>query len=113
ARLVGGMHPREPGDPGEALGVEPVDDGADPLRGALDPLGDGAVAQAAPREQDNAGVAGVDGVAPLALQAAEFLVFVGAQGSYLNLVHGHVSTSGDGGTSRRGDDFMRRRAPLW
>jgi hypothetical protein len=38
-------------------------------------------------------VAGVDGVALLALEAVQLLLLVGAQRSYPDLVHGPVSTS--------------------
>jgi hypothetical protein len=42
------------------------------LRRAADPLSDGPIAQAASGQQDDAGVAAVDGIAALAFEAWSF-----------------------------------------
>jgi hypothetical protein len=68
ARGAAGVQVGIPSYAVEALGVEAVDDGAGPLRGAAGPRGDGAVAQAAARQQHDAGVPAVDGVGALALE---------------------------------------------
>src|SRR5207249_11243632 len=86
AGLVEGI----PGNAVQAVPVEAVDDRADPLRGAVGAVGDGAVTQAAPGEQHDPGMAAVDGVGPLAFHAEQFLLFVRAQRAYSNLVHGRL-----------------------
>jgi hypothetical protein len=106
-----GLHPGVPGDAVQAVGVEAVDDAADPLGRAVHAGGDGAVGHATAGEQDDAGMPAVDGVGTLALEAVQFLLFVGPQRSYPNLVHGTVSTSAGVGASRCGDCLMRPTVP--
>ena len=53
--------------------------------------GNGPIGSAAARQQDNAGMPAVDGVAELAFHAQQFRLLAGPQRTYSNGVHGQVS----------------------
>src|SRR5205807_4595195 len=55
-RRVADLPIRVPGDAVDAVVVEAADDGPNPLRRTIDTLTDGATAQAAARQQDDAGI---------------------------------------------------------
>src|SRR5262249_28121834 len=100
-RRVADLPVRVPGNAVDAVVVETVDDDPSPLRRTVDALADVTAPQAAARQQNDAGMQAIDGVAMLAFHAQQLLLFMRAQGAYDNLVHGSLRVG------------RTERSPMW
>jgi hypothetical protein len=86
---------RIPRNASDAVGIETMNDGPNPLRRTISAFGDEAISQAASRQQDDPGMTAIDSVASLTFHTAELLLFVRSKRAYDNLVHVCVSTWGE------------------
>src|SRR5262249_12159742 len=107
-RGVADLPVRVPGNALDAVGVEAMDDDSDPLRRTIGLLGNGATAQAAAGQQDDARVQAVDGVAVLTLHAKQLLLLMRAKGAYDDLVHVEPPRGAEVTIPPRGDSYADR-----